>query len=259
MLKAKIAAAPDDAEAVLSYAEKISATKPAEADGLLEALGVKAKGKDRALEAKVLGVRARLADDTGDAEKAGALYDRILDEFADTEAAAAALANAVNVKIGRRGDFAAGLAVIEKVRAKVKDGKLPVDAEVLAARIHAAMAGQSLARAAVAAGDDAAKLNEVAWTAFEVRSNLPAAVGWARKAVEHSQDAPEILDTLANLLAVTGQLEEAIEVEEKAAAKADGAMRRVFDLNIAKWKAERDALKAADAVPATPVEPSKQE
>jgi thiol-disulfide isomerase/thioredoxin len=256
-LKAKVAASPDDAEAVLAYAEKVSATKPAEADGLLEALGEKVKGKDRPLEAKVLGVRARLAEETGDAAKAGALCDRILEEFADTEAAAGALANAVNVKIGTKGDFAAGLAVIEKVRSQAKDGRLPLEAEMLAAKIHAAMAGVSLARAAAAAGDDAERLNEVAWTAFEMRSNLRAAIGWARKAVTLSKEAPEILDPLANLLAATGKLDEAIELEEKAAAKLEGAMRAGFDLNIAKWKAERDALKAAGAVPATPVEPAK--
>lgn len=258
-LKAKVAASPDDSDAVLAYAEKVSATKPAEADGLLEALGEKAKGKDRALEAKVLGVRARLAEETGDATKAGALCDRILEEFADTEAAAGALANAVNVKIGTKGDFAGGLAVIEKVRAKTKDGKLPLDAEVLAAKIHAAMAGQALARAAAAAGDDAERLNEVAWMAFEMRSNLRAAIGWARKAVELSKEAPEIVDTLASLLAVAGNLDEAIALEEKAAARLEGPMRVGFELNLAKWKAERDALKAADAVPATPVEPSKGE
>lgn len=255
-LKAKVDASPDDVGTVLAYAEKVAATKPEVADGLLEALGAKAKGKDRALEAKVLGVRARLADEAGDGEKAAGLCDRILDEYADTEAAVGALATAVDRKIGLKSDFAAGLAVIEKVRAHRKDGRLPLEAELLAASIHGAMAGQSLARAAEAAGDDPEKLNEVAWRAFQMRSNLPAAVEWARKAVELSKEQPEILDTLANLLAVSGRLDEAIEIEEKAAAKLDAGSRREFDLNVAKWKAERDAMNDAGAVPATPLVPA---
>ena len=255
-LKAKVDASPDDVGLVLAYAEKVAATKPDVADGLLEALGAKAKGKDRALEARVLGVRARLADEAGDGERAAALCDRILDEYADTEAAVGALATAVDRKIGLKSDFAAGLAVIEKVRAHRKDGRLPIQAEMLAARVHGAMAGQALARAAEAAGDDADQLNEVAWTAFLMRSNLRAAVDWARKAVELSAERPEILDTLANLLAVSGKLDEAIELEEKAAAKLDAASRREFDLNVVKWKAERDAMKEAGVVPATPLVPA---
>lgn len=255
-LKAKVAAEPENAEAVLAYAEKLAATQPTEADRLLEVLGEKVKGKDRALEARVLGVRARFADEAGDAEKAGRLCDRILDEFADTEAATGALLAAVEVKLGTKGDHAAGLAVIEKVRAGTKDGRLPLEAEVLAARIHAALAGQALARAAEAAGEDAERLNEVAWTAFEMRVNLRAAVAWARKAAELSKDDPEVLDTLANLLAVTGKLDEAIEIEERAAAQLDPASRAAFEANVARWKAELAVLQAADAVPATPLVPA---
>ena len=75
--------------------------------------------------------------------------------------------------------------------------------------------------------NDAAALNNVAWTAFENvedKASLQSALKWAQRAVELSE-AHHIIDTYAHLLAATGEKAAALEQEMRALeiAKADGA------------------------------------
>lgn len=64
-------------------------------------------------------------------------------------------------------------------------------------------------------------LNSVAWSLYLSRRELESAVEMARAA--YARDPrPNVADTLAQLLYVTGAVDEAIEVERQAAAEAEG-------------------------------------
>ena len=81
--------------------------------------------------------------------------------------------------------------------------------------------------------------------------NVREAVGWARKAAEKSGRDAAILDTLANLLWISGARDEAVKTEEEALGKAEGAMKRDFEGVLARWRADAEAMKASGAVPMT--------
>ncbi len=64
-------------------------------------------------------------------------------------------------------------------------------------------------------------LNDVAWRLYLAGTELETTIGIARQAHAATPD-PETADTLARLLYVTGSVEEAIALEERAAEDADG-------------------------------------
>ncbi len=70
----------------------------------------------------------------------------------------------------------------------------------------------------VAEPDD---LNDVAWRLYLAGTELETAIGIARQAYAATPD-PETADTLARLLYVTGSVEEAIALEERAAEDVGG-------------------------------------
>jgi tetratricopeptide (TPR) repeat protein len=67
----------------------------------------------------------------------------------------------------------------------------------------------------------AGDLNQAAWNLFLSRTDLEQATVIARAAYA-LDPGPSVADTLARLLYVTGSTEEAIEIEHKAAAEAEG-------------------------------------
>ncbi len=78
-----------------------------------------------------------------------------------------------------------------------------------------------------------------------MKVNVKQALGWAKTAAEKSDREPAILDTLANLLWLAGKHDEAIKTEEEAAGKvADPAMKKEFEVNVAKWMAEKKLVGA---------------
>src|SRR5207253_2916539 len=111
----------------------------------------------------------------------------------------------------------------ERVLRAVPADVQPADAAQAVRR--ALLLAQALERQADLSGDDPAALNNLAWQAFQYRHErtfaklLPKAIEWARKSVKLSGEEADALDTLANLLAATGEIDEAITLEEKAAAK----------------------------------------
>lgn len=259
-LRKAVDASPDDLAAAFALVQKLAASNAADALTRLEALGERAKGKDRAVEAGVLVALARHDLSAGDRKGALERADRVSLEFGDTEAAKDATRMSLGLRAGRDADPEDALAFAAKMRAAAKDGKLDAATEQTVANLHLRAAERAMARAAEAAGDDAQKLNAVAWTCFERHIATEAATGWARKAVEKSERDPQILDTLANLLASSKKYDEALSIELEAlgALKKDDALVKEFQRRIAEWVMARDAMKADKVVPATktaPVQP----
>ena len=202
---------------------KLLDSDPEEGGKILEGVVAKAEGKDRSMQAKALGAMAQAALQSGNAEKAMPLLERVASEFGDTDGAGDSVGMLLMLKLGRqRDDFDGALAFAADLRKKAKDGKLPSAAERMIAQIHTAAAGRALERAAVGE-EDPQVLNELAWTAYSQHLAMPKAVAWATKAAEKSQRDPMILDTLANLLFETGKVEEAVKTELEAMEKVEGA------------------------------------
>jgi thioredoxin-related protein len=70
-------------------------------------------------------------------------------------------------------------------------------------------------------------LNDVAWRLYLAGTELKTAIGIAKKAYAANPD-PETADTLARLLYVTGSVEEAIALEQRAAEDADGPRSEAY-------------------------------
>jgi len=89
---------------------------------------------------------------------------------------------------------------------------------------HYAAGAGLFARWSEAAGDDAdsGRLNSAAWTLYLCRSGLDLAVDMARSAYAVDAD-PDIADTVARLLYVTGEVQEAMAFAERAAAGSEGS------------------------------------
>lgn len=255
-LRKQVEANPDDLAAALSLAGKEAPASIDAAEKRFTGVAEKAKAKgDRETEGKAWLGLAVGRRESGDAEVALDLFERVVGEFAGTAAASGAIQGAQYLLR----DPARSLSFIEKARASAKDDAALRALEGLAFSAHLSLAAKALANLASASEGDPQGLNEAAWTAFVHGLAGPAAVEWARKAVEGSKRAPEILDTLANLLVARNQFDEAISLEEEAIGHALGDMKAEFVENVAKWKAQRDARAKAkqaarEGVPA-PLEP----
>ncbi len=242
-LKAKAEANPDDVDAAAAYAAKLAVTKPEDAMARLDALASRVHGKDRAAEARVWVAIAAVAAGAGQSETAMKAAERVLTDFADTPAA-----SEVGEKAGSaflRADVRRALTFFETAANAAKDATSRARLASFTVAVHRRAMGESLAKAAADAGDDAQALNEIAWQCHELHVNVREAVAWARRAVALSNRDPAILDTLANCLADVGMREEAIQTETEAAEKVDGPMRAEFIGNVAKWRAERDVAEEA--------------
>ena len=259
-LRKAVDANPDDLKAALALAKKLLSANASDAEARLDAIAEKAKGKDRGVEAGILVLRASRDMSVGKRDDARALYDRVALEFGDTDAAKDATGMSLRLRSGAKADPEEALAFAAQLRAKATDGKLDGNVEQLIASLHLRAAEKAMERAAADAGDDAQKLNAVAWTCYERRIAIVAAAGWARTAVEKSGRDVQILDTLANLLALQKKFDDAIALELEALGKltdTDAAMRKDFQRNVAMWVMERDGMKADGAIPATRIQPPK--
>jgi thiol-disulfide isomerase/thioredoxin len=230
-LRARVKAAPDDLEAALSLAGKETASAPDAATPRFEEVRVKAHAKgDRGAESRALRGLATLRFEARDAAGAMPMLETLVTDFAGTEAAEWAAQAGTSAF---RGDPARTLAFVEKARASATTPRAKAQLESAAFTAHLALAGASLRSMAKAAGDDPEALNEAAWRAFQHRIGTAAAIEWAKKAVE----------TLANLLAVHGGWDAAIELELEAAERADGELKAQFQANVVRWVAARAAAR----------------
>ena len=259
-LKKQVADRPDDLGLALDLADKLADSDGVAALALAEAVEGKASAQP-VLAARALATQLRVHRGADRADRAEAVATTIVDKYPDQPAAQDAFQLLVFSKIkpvarGQQPDVEPALAAIAGLRGKTKDGALPAAVERMAAQFHRMAAEAAIGRAAVAAGDDAQALNEAAWSLFLMKGDLRPALAWATKAAELSQRDPAILDTLANITAEMGRLDEAIALEEEAARKVDDArMRTEFDETLAKWKAVRDLRKAGGrtVIPALPM------
>jgi len=85
----------------------------------------------------------------------------------------------------------------------------------------------------------AERLNNLAWMCVEYKVNVDEALKWAQEAVELSKwEKGYIIDTLAELYALKGDYQKAIELEQKALQKTQRERwKKEFQEKIEKWKA----------------------
>jgi thioredoxin-related protein len=234
--------APADIETGLKYAAKAANSDANVAELVFLDLTERSKDiGDRPLQAKVLLERAAFfaGREASRHETAARLAELLVMDYADTPAAEHAGARLGRAFLSTTPARATAFLNTARAAAKTPADRLAIERTAVA--VHKNAMAAALARQGEAAGDDPEALNDVAWTCFESRLNVKKAVQWARTAVEKSKRAPHILDTLANLLWITGAHEEALQVETEAAEHAEGAMKKEFVANVAKWKAESAA------------------
>jgi thiol-disulfide isomerase/thioredoxin len=231
---------PDDVDAGVALAVKLSSAKPEESAALFATLSEKAKSMDKSTQAKVMLERAAASLATARKKETmvevATTAETLVKDFADTPSAAQATS-----KLGRAIlflDTKRALAFVEGARAVAKDPKEISVIEGLTVSVHRNALAAALKRQGDGAGDDPMALNEAAWNCFELKMNVKQALAWAQTAVEKSKRDPMILDTLANLLWLTGKHDDAIKTEVEAAGKAEGSMKKEFEANVAKWRAE---------------------
>jgi hypothetical protein len=76
-------------------------------------------------------------------------------------------------------------------------------------------------------------LNDVAWRLYLSGRQLDMATNIARRSLD-AKFGPEAADTLARLLYVTGDVDEAVALEKRAARRAEGGRSETYS-----WVAER--------------------
>ena len=242
-LRAAYTAAPDDVAAGLALGTKLAVSKPTDAATLFAHLVETSKSQDRATQANVHLEYAAALLATRQLEPAMAEAEILVRDFADTPAAGKAAARVGGAFI--RGDAKRALAFLDAARGAATESQDKVLIEQYTVAVHKAGIAASLKRQGEAAGDDPQALNAVAWTCFEQKMNVRDAIGWARTAVEKSNRDAAILDTLANLLWLTGTPDaraEALKLETEAAGKGEGAMAKEFKSLVARWNAESQAV-----------------
>jgi tetratricopeptide (TPR) repeat protein len=258
VLRKRVDEAPDDVDAAVALGAKYARSDAKEAARVFSGLVEKTKDKDRATQAKVRLEYAAALFGSGDAAGAMTQAEALVREFADTPSAAAVASRAGEAFLSA--DTARALAFLDAARPLAKEPAEKAAVERLAVTAHKNAIVAAFRRQAAAAGDDPAALNEIAWTCFEMKVNIREALDWARTAVDKSDRDPAILDTLANLLWLTGKRDEALKTEEEALANcADDGMTREFRGLLAKWKTELgEAAKPAPVpVPAQPADGAK--
>jgi len=263
-LREKAEAAPDDLACVVAYAEKLIDSDAAGAAKRLHAVAETLVSDDAELEAHkwlVLG-QAVQADRSASAsgESALDLFMKVATEFAGTKAASDAVRRGASLAYRFEGDRAQRFFDTVRKAAKTDRDRALVDGMTYTLHMQLAAKALKAQGEAAAADGDAQALNQVAWTFYEHRTDMPfrryltAALEWARKAADLSKRDAATLDTHACLLSALGRLDDAIAIEEEALAKVEeGPMKADFAKNLAEWKQLRDERAARRAVPATPL------
>lgn len=234
--------APSDVDAGMAYGAKLQMSRPEEAAALYAKMAKDSEDADPSVRARIQLEHAVSLLNSGHREEAAVAAERLVEEYPDTPAAGRA-AQRVGRAFLALNDVPRALAFVDRTRAIAKGAADRAAVEDLAVSVHRAAIASSLRRQAEIAGDDANLLNEVAWTSFEHKVNVRDAIHWARKAVDLSDRDAAVLDTLANLLWLVGEHDEALRLEEEAVRKAQGSLKDEFEINVAKWKAELDTFR----------------
>lgn len=251
-LSRRCADAPEDIDAGLAFGTRLATSQPEAALALFAKLVGMAKTKDRGTQARVALARAGALLASGQPAEAAAEAERVVRDFADTPSAGAAA-----TRVGRAFvdlEATRALAFLDAVRAAASAPRDTASVEKLTIEVHDEAIARALKRQAEASLDDPEALREVARACLERRRwiHQGEAVGWARIAVEKSGRDPVALDTLAQLLWLTGAREDALRTELEAAKRAPERERGAFEACAARWQAELAAGEAARQGPGSP-------
>lgn len=234
-LRAQLQSHPDDVGAAVKLVMRLSNRHPQDAAQLCESTLKQVKPSEKERYAQVLALLAYCHANLRDIERAVPLYDRVLTEFSETDAAKRAALSVGNMMPFIDPDR--GLALFKKALQIVE----PKDRFGLmngCALLHGNALRTLTKQLAASAGDSPDLLNFVAWECYERKWLTKEAIVWARRAVALSKRAPNILDTLAHLLFQDGQLEEAIELESEALLGVENPPQRAgFEEALAMFRA----------------------
>lgn len=234
-LRARVKEHPEDHEAATDLAFKLSDRYADEAIALCERALAGLPNDDEKTRPQLLFARAYAESNRGGNEAALELFDRIVDEYPATDHATRAIVFATNVLPEVEPER--GLAFLRKVMPLV-DEEMRRDLGHTRGYLYREAAKAEWLRRGEEAGDEPEFLNAYAWECFLAGWHTEEAIRWARKAVELSGRAPHILDTLANLLFRSGDLDEAIRLEAEAVSKEeDPSMRATYEELLVQWKA----------------------
>ena len=265
-LRKKADESPEDLSCVVAYAEKLIDSDPAGASMRLHAIVETVVSTDAEVEAHKWLVLAMAVEanrkEKMSRESALDDYLKVVTEFPGTKAAADAVRKGAGLADRLEPDRAQHFFDEARKAAKTDKDRALVDG--MTYMLHLQLAAKALKSQgdAAAAEGDAQALNQVAWTFYEHKQDMPfrrlfpLVVPWAKQAAELSKRDPAILDTYACLLFATGKIDDAIATEEEALGKVEGdSMKAEFAKNVAEWRKIRDDLKARNAIPATPLQP----
>lgn len=256
-LRKAVEADPENLSAAVALARREARSDRAQAERRLESVRSRAVAKpDAEAEAEACLALGAMAAEARQPERAIEQFAHVLRDLGTTVAAGrTARAMGTIVFVAKPAD---AFDLLERALAVAREPADRLEAGKLAYAWHQDRAAKALLAWGQAIGDDAEALNEVAWAAYLQRLQPKASIAWARRGVEVSKRSPAILDTLACLLFQMGAVDEAILLEEEALAKVtERGMKAEFEVNLAMWKAAREARKGQpEGIPATPLVPA---
>lgn len=217
-LHRRIAASPDDFEAIADLAGRLEWRRPWRAEILAKGALARIPDANREEKGSLLLTLASIRGMRGDGEGALSALERVLSECAGatcTRGVAPTLANYDHIV-----DPTRGLAVLDRARASLEPpmrNAFEGSRGVLLRRAWEASIRQETLRYA----DEPELLNMQAWTCYQRGLLTEEATAWAEKAVKLSDRAPHILDTLARLYFRQDRIDEALKLEAEALMKVD--------------------------------------
>lgn len=246
--------APDDAVIAFEYADKLQGSDVAAAEKLFDAV-IASKKAGSALVARARLARARICAESKRPEEALKDAEALLPAKRD-EAPLGMVLSSVYPTIHGGCDPSRALRFLDAVAPLADGGDLGARmtrVSIACSRMdnHQRAIVETL-RARVAAVADLPAQNpnswcqhdDAAWTCFLMKRNVAQAIQWARTAVAKSREEPTTLDTLANLLWLTCEPDEAVKLETRAMEKAEGTEKIGYAGTLAKWKVELEMTKA---------------
>ena len=245
-LRRRAAAAPDDVDVAVDLAERLAMRRPEEALRLATAAFERVEPTQRELRGRLHLLRAELLGFRERGDDALAELERVLEELPDTEAATHVVGALWNVAYFA--DPQRSLLLLERAAPIARDD-LRDGLDDLRAFLYGEAMRKLLLKRVKAAWDDGEMLNQFAWECYERGWMTTEALEWAHRAVDLTDRAPHVLDTLACLLFRSNELDGAIRVQAEALLRLqDDAMRAELEEHMAMFYAvKRVRERARDA------------
>ncbi len=234
-LRARLKSNPRDVEAAADLAGRLYMRRPEEAERLATEGLTHASADQTEERADLMLIRASLLAERGSLGAALDLLEQVLVELPQTKAAGNV--GYVMSNYAYEGEPSRMLPLLERA---IEVAPEEVRGDLLGTRVRLHERNlQALIRAqAERAHDDGEWLNRIAWDCYVRGWLLTDALAWAHRAVELTERAPHVLDTLACLLFKSGKLDAAIRIQAEALLGVeDEAMRADFEENMATFYA----------------------